>query len=238
MKLRAARYVEKGLALVSITALAAAKQEWPVGVWPSVDAIAPWYVVVFLVVGGVFSMSPLSEFLEHRKRPQRDVERRRIMKAYGAMLTKAAKAELPLSDPAIHVWRKGHVRLKRIVTYRLDEGNLLRQFAPKKGQGVAGLCWRDASPKGCDVEALATQLKDSQALASLPGDDVMNLTWESLRKVKHRGAVFAAPIMRRDKVVGVVSFDASSKYQELAKAGIPEDLNSLAASLTDSLEYL
>lgn len=241
MNTRTAQAIDRAISLISVVVLGASKQNWPGSFWTFANAAAPWNTAVLILAAGIFSFSPLTRRAEKKRIPIREIERRKILTAYGSMLERALSANLDISDPALHVWKVTKWKVKRLVTYRLSEGNQLRKFSPKKGIGVVGLAWRDAEEKSFDIEKLAFELdsKDKfEEVAERDGDAVMNLDWAAFARFRHRGAVFATPVMRREKVVGIVSFDASSRYSELAASGVPGELNKLAATLSDSMENL
>lgn len=241
MTVRAAQWVDRAVSVFSVVALAASNQNWPASLWEVANGVAPWTTVLLAVLASIFSLSPLTACSDRRRSPLREIERRKLLTSYGSMLEKAATVGLAISDPALHVWKVERLKLKRVVTYRLSEGNQLRRFSPKKGVGVVGLAWRDAEEKHFDVEALARRFdtrEKFEIFAARHGDEVMNLDWAAFTRFKHRGAVFASPVMRRERVVGVVTFDSSARYSELLAAGIPEELNKLAATLSDSMENI
>jgi hypothetical protein len=196
-----------------------------------------WQVVALIVAAAVIgAVSPLQSLakrghLDRRVRLQRDV-----LGKLGELVerTRLAQPALSPADPGLHVWKPKRrlwhpfsPRLERVGFYRLGNTPTTVSFSPEKGKGVVGLCWRDNSPKGVNVEALAARLTTptdfQREINSRGGDAVMNLSWEEFQRVKHRGAVFAAPVRSGgEKFLGCVSIDVKQGYEILIEQGIPK----------------
>jgi len=189
-----------------------------------------WQLVAIVSVGGFFgAFGPLQAWARRASLTRRVQLYRAILSKLGALIEMACKAVpgLPIADPGLHIWRprrslRHPVRgeLERVGFFRLGDSPTTRSFGPRRGVGVIGLCWRDNAPKSFDVTALATRLRtaaDFNAQRTEDRDVVMNFSWAEFQRVKHRGAVFAAPIRgRADRCIGCVSIDVSRGYTALS----------------------
>jgi len=218
------------------------EKKTPVAVERYFGRHASQLLAVIVVAGVVGALSPV-EALAKRSRVERKVQlRREVLTELGVLLAKAQLAcpGLDLGDPGLHVWRpRRSLRhplagsLRRVGFFRLGTTPVTVRFEPVRGVGVVGLCWRDDAVKAVDVEALATRLH-TEALfdaevASCGADAVMGLSWEKFNDVKHRGAVFAAPIRGRRGFIGCVSVDVSRGHDALVAQGLPAFAAGVAA---------
>ncbi|MEO8281985.1 MAG: hypothetical protein ABI568_01055 [Pseudarthrobacter sp.] len=240
--------MDKGIALSAIVALGAEKQQFPsAAFWAKTTLLgAAWIVPALLVVAAVFSLGPLTSRAESHLISSRTGLQRQILSTLGQMLTglEAQLARFDHSDVGLHIWklrRRGRAafrpRLQRIATYRLGGSVNLRDFQPRKGEGVVGLCWAKNEEVKFDVAALARRLTDSKVfqreVTTNGPQSVMGFTWEEFVTVRHRGAVLASPIRdKRGRFRGCVSLDLSDNFELLIKSGADSRLNELAELLS------
>jgi len=126
--------------------------------------------------------------------------------------------------------------LTRIATYRLGSTPATRSFAPGKGVGVVGLCWKRNEEVSVDVARLANELETEGQYETYRsqsgGDAVMNLPWRDFVRVRHRGAVFASPIRNgRGEFIGCISIDARDGFDSLFCDDFWHEVNSLCLLL-------
>jgi hypothetical protein len=199
--------------------------------WDSAAQQHPYLVILLLALVGVFGALTPVEALTARGRANNALNvRKHILARFGQIVDIARKVDPPLDidDLALHIWRiRRTVRhplrgvLKRAATYRLGVTPPNRPFAPPKGVGVVGLCWKYDEEREMDVAGLAGELTTEEKyvayVAEHGGDAVMNLTWAQFGRFAHRGAVFAHPIHNgQNTFIGCVSVDAGRGYAELA----------------------
>lgn len=206
------------------------------------------YVVILLIlIIGIFGAFTPFEAAAARSRVERKtLIRQQILIHFGRMLGIAAHASPPVEadDLGLHVWRIRRSlrhplagRLVRAATYRLGATPATRSFAPPKGVGVVGLCWKRNEEVHVDVAALALALPTDAEYAAFRGtngpDSVMGLSWEEFVRVRHRGAVFASPIRNgRGAFIGCISVDAKQSYAALANSKeFWHEINTLCALL-------
>lgn len=221
--------------------------------WAALVGTRPWFPILMLVLVGVFgALTPFEAWSERSRASQNVTIRRQTLTSFGHILrvvTDSAE-EINIRDVGLHVWRKRRTlsaplrgQLIRVATYRLGTTPVNRGFAPTKGVGVVGLCWKCDSEIGRDVEELSRKLttrEEFEAYAAENVEEVMNLDWETFQRVSHRGAVLATPIRNgRNKFVGCLSLDASHGYHTLNKDEIREEMNSLCVVLgQDGFEHV
>ena len=244
MRLGTAKTIDRTIVLVATIGLVGKEYSTPMG-WTKFTASHPNVVIALVVIAGVFgALAPVEQVALRNETPRRVSQLRSVLDNLGAFLktARAANASQQLDDLGLHVWRvrrslrhpKGF--LERVGSYRLGLGQMnVEGFRPPKGEGIVGLCWKANLPIGCDVEALAKDLVDKESFDSRRRDDassVMGFDWQEFQRVKHRGAVFAAPIRRgrKQRFAGCWSLDASNGYQELVAKGIESELNRMAAA--------
>jgi hypothetical protein len=214
--------------------------------WSAIRLGHPYLPIILLVIVGVFgALSPFESWSNRSLADRNVIMKRRILSSFGRLLdiSKAIQPALPTGDLALHVWRRQRTlrhplsgALKRIATYRMGTMPLNRSFTPGKGIGVSGLCWQKNRELGKDVTVLRAELTDEDTYDAYVRDHgpaaVMNLKWLEFENVKHRGAVFAAPIRNgHNRFVGCVSVDASWGYTELNTHEMWEEIGNLALAI-------
>jgi hypothetical protein len=247
MKLRTARFLDKGILLVATLLLAGRQYSIPSGSFWNQGLMAHKYVPLMLIVtAGVFGTLTPIETLSRRSRSERGVTLRRVILAtFGQLLELGRSVQPPLdvSDLGLHIWQKKRTlrrpitgELSRLSTYRLGSVPATRHIRPTKGVGVVGLCWQKDQEIGFNVAELAAQLSGRQEFDRYASDNgrdaVMGFSWEDFQRLSHRGAVFASPIRNGgSRFVGCISFDAERGYGELVSNRLWHQLNSLCMIL-------
>ena len=198
--------------------------------WDRVLGNHAYTVPILLATTGLFVVFTPVESLTARSRMARSVTtRQQILTAFGRLLElgRSVRPPLGISDLGLHVWaRRRTLRhpvsgvLIRIATYRVGTNPMNRPFAPPKGVGVVGLCWKNDHEVGIDVEQLAKSLSNEGEFDGYRekngSDAVMNLTWHQFKRINHRGAVFAFPIRDgRHRFIGCLSLDTSHGFAKL-----------------------
>ena len=231
MRLATARAVDRTAVLLFTVTLSANTYHVPSALfWERALGSHAYAVPILLAITGLFVVFTPVESLTARSRMTRNVTtRQQVLTAFGRLLELGRTVTPPLgiSDLGLHVWaRRRTLRhpvsgvLARIATYRVGTNPMNRPFAPPKGVGVVGLCWKYDHEVGIDVEQLANSLDDQDkfnAYRDKHGPDaVMNLTWDQFTRIRHRGAVFAFPIRDgRNRFVGCLSVDTSHGFATL-----------------------
>jgi hypothetical protein len=240
---RTGKIIDKSIVLVGGLALLANQSKTPES-WSNyvADHIQLQYALL-IVVGVVGALTPAEAYAVRSRGKERPKLQRKLLIGLGdfiALAEKRVKPPVGIEDVGLHSWAIkrtwshpiGGV-LKRTGTYRVG-GSLLTvgDFAPTKGIGVVGLCWKYNRESHYNVEGLATKLTTAaefEAYRRTHGDEsVMGFSWKEFDEVKHRGAVFAAPIRNGNRFVGCFSVDSRHGYDALLKAGIVELLNTFA----------
>jgi len=231
MRRKTSRLLDKSVLLIATVLLAANTYNVPSReVWETALNGRRYFLIIPLVIVGVFgALSPI-ETITSRSRGQRDVTiRRQILNSLGRLLDEGSKVSPPLgmSDLGVHIWRRRRTLkhplsgvLVRVGTYRVGTNPINKAFSPTKGVGVAGLCWKHDEEVAVDVEALRDRLSNEGEFNRYAEDNgpdsVMNFSWEQFNRLRHRGAVFATPIRNgRNKFVGCISVDASHGFDVL-----------------------
>ncbi|MBA9002711.1 hypothetical protein [Thermomonospora cellulosilytica] len=241
MRSNVARGIDRSVILLATVVLASKQYEFPSeSLWSSSGNGTAALVIGLIVVAGVFgALSPLETYAQRATLGRRVAMRRQILTAFGQLVSLAAAAGVPISDPALHVWRRKRTlqhpvrgELIRVATYRLGSAPATRSIRPTPGVGVVGLCWRRNQEVGENVERLAARLPDEQsyeAYRQANGPDaVMGFSWADFTRYRHRGAVFASPIRNtRGGFIGCVSFDAERGYDDLDCHRMWHELNML-----------
>lgn len=242
MRERTGKIIDKSVLLAGTIGLLGNQNKWP-DWWSTYLGKHSWLLVLILGFAGFFGAITPAEAIANRSRADHRARlQRQLLTGLGEFinLARAIRPEVDLDDVGLHTWRvKRSVRhpsgvLKRTGTYRLGGGlQTVGQFAPKKGKGVVGLCWKYNQDKSCNVERLTRSLPtpvEFESCRQLDGDAVMNFSWQEFQSVSHRGAVFAAPIRSGGRFVGCFSVDCSRGYDELVQGGLVQRLNTLTQS--------
>lgn len=247
MRRTSARAVDRIVVLAGSLCLAGSAYGVPsASFWSMVSRHHPYVLVALVAVVGIFgALSPFESWSNRSLADRNVMMKRRILSSFGRLLdiSKAVQPPLPTGDLALHIWQRRHTLrhpisgvLQRVATYRMGTMPTNRTFVPAKGVGVIGLCWQRDHELGRDVTALAGALTDEAAFSAYVDQHgpaaVMNLTWTEFDRVRHRGAVFAAPI--RDghtRFVGCVSVDASWGHQVLDTHELWEEIGNLALAI-------
>ncbi|WP_190090947.1 hypothetical protein [Streptomyces melanogenes] len=214
--------------------------------WTDLSDGRPFVIVTLICIIGIFgAFTPFQALSERKRVERRSAIRQEILTHYGKMLCLAVRAQPPveLQDLGLHIWRirrslrhPVHGYLQRVATYRLGSTPTTRTFAPPKGVGVVGLCWKRNSEVSMDVEKLAADLSDQEKFeayrAAHGAEAVMGFDWAEFQRVRHRGAVFAGPIRGGTGTFrGCVSVDASRGHDSLAVRALWDEINSLCSRL-------
>jgi hypothetical protein len=214
--------------------------------WSDAMLQHPYAVVALVCTVGVFgALTPFQSYSGRLKVERRSVVRQQVLAHFGKMLAVARRAQPPIEtgDLGLHIWQiqrslrhplRGYLR--RIVTYRLGNTPTTRAFAPTKGVGVVGLCWKRNEEVSFNVRELASRLTDRQGFENYRAaeglDAVMGLTWEEFQRVSHRGAVFASPIRSRSgDFIGCVSVDARHGHDAMNVDDFWHEVNSLCSRI-------
>jgi hypothetical protein len=202
----------------------------------------PYFLVILLVIVGLFGTSTPVETLSRRARQGRAVAlRSQILITFGQLLDigETVQPRIEISDLGLHIWQLQHTlrhpwrgELVRLATYRLGSTPRTRPFRPTKAVGVVGLCWELDSEVGMNVEDLARRFPDKESFTAFRDERgaqaVMGFSWTEFHRFRHRGAVFASPVRNsRSKFVGCISFDAARGYDELNRHRMWHELNTL-----------
>lgn len=243
MRSTVARGIDRSVILLATVVLASKQYEFPSkSLWPSAGTGEAALVVTSIIVAGVFGvLTPFETFSHRAVLGRRVAMRRQVLTAFGQLLSLAAAADppVPISDPALHVWRRKRTvkhpvrgELIRIATYRLGSAPATRSIRPTLGVGVVGLCWRRNQEVGENVERLVARLPDEESFETYRQahgvEAVMGFSWAEFCRYRHRGAVFASPIRNaRSNFIGCVSFDAAHGYDDLDCHRMWHELNTL-----------
>jgi hypothetical protein len=238
-----AKLIDRVVLLAATVLLAARQYDFPSKeFWSDVTTGRPYVVPVLVTVIGIFgAFTPFQGHVARRRVERRAAIRRQILERFGKMLAGVRRVRPPLDigDLGLHVWRVRrslrhpvYGRLTRVATYRLGSTPATRSFTPAMGVGVVGLCWACNAEAKFDVEKLASELpteRDFDAYRAVHGStSVMGLTWTEFQRLKHRGAVFAAPIRNGlGAFVGCVSVDAGHGFTYLDTKVFWNEINSL-----------
>jgi hypothetical protein len=211
--------------------------------WDSAAQQQPYLVIMLLALVGIFGALTPVEALTAQARADNALNvRKHILAGFGQIVDIARKVDPPLdiNDLALHIWRIRRTPrhpvsgvLVRAATYRLGVTPPNRPFAPPKGVGVVGLCWKHDEEREMDVAALARSLDTEEKYVAYAaehgGDAVMNLTWAQFARFAHRGVVFAHPIHNgQNRFIGCVSVDASRGHAELAGSRMQREMGVLS----------
>ncbi|MYW05390.1 hypothetical protein [Streptomyces sp. SID3343] len=202
-------------------------------------------LVLICTIGVFGALTPCQALVKRSLTAARTATRNEILTHLGGVLKIATKGSSPIDigDVALYIWRvrrsvrhPWHGRLERVAAYRLGNVQPTRSFAPPKGVGVVGLCWKENAEQKKNVERLAVRLAtagDFESHRNAHGEDaVMGLSWLDFTRVRHRGAVFATPIRNRaGNFVGCISVDARTGYDVLAVPEFWQEINSLSQTL-------
>lgn len=243
MRLSVAKGVDRTVILLATVALVSNQYDFPSkSFWESLEDAQPVVLITLIVVAGMFgALSPFETYSRHSTLGRRVALRRQILTAFGQLLELGAAADppVPISDPALHIWRKRRTlqhplrgELVRVATYRLGSTPVTRTIRPTRGVGVVGLCWQLNQEVGENVERLAAQVPDEQSFEDYRqrhgAAAVMGFSWQEFTRYRHRGAVFASPIRNaRSNFIGCVSFDAAHGYDALDCQRLWHELNAL-----------
>lgn len=247
MKRSAARATDRIILLGATLSLAGHTYHVPsADFWQNLSQHVPYALVILLAIVGVFGALTPFETWATRSLVNRSVDlKRQILSTFGKLLDIARGVDPPLArgDLALHIWRRQRTPshplsgvLKRVATYRMSATPNNRSFSPPKGVGVVGLCWqynretsRDVTPL---VRELDTKARFDECRRTMGREAVLGLNWTQFNDVKHRTAVFAAPIRNgRGRFVGCVSVDAERGYDVLNRWELVEELGSLALAI-------
>jgi len=126
--------------------------------------------------------------------------------------------------------------LKRLSSYRMASHPATRAFAPARGVGAVGLCWKRDREVSFDVAPLVESLDDEAKFddyVKRHGEEaVMNLKWKEFKEFTHRTALFVTPIRSgRNKFVGCVSVDSSRGYDVLDRRELLEEMTNLGLAI-------
>jgi hypothetical protein len=237
---RTGKIIDKSIVLVGGLALLANQSKTPAW-WSIYVGKHAWLqYALLIVVGMVGAVTPAESFATRSRAKTLQKLQRRLLIGLGGFISLAeehVKPQIELEDVGLHTWIVKRTWkhpldgvLKRSGTYRIG-GNLLTvgNFAPIKGKGVIGLCWKHNGESHCNVEGLAMKLITPTDFEEYRqghgGDAVMNLSWNEFNEVKHRGAVFAAPVRNGERFVGCFSVDCCHGYDALVRGGIVQRLN-------------
>lgn len=239
---RTGKIIDKSVVLVGSLALLANQSKTPAW-WSAYLGEHVWLQYALLIIVSVAAVTPAESFAARSGAKVRPKLQRQLLIGLGDFISLAVNVVRPpveSQDVGLHTWMvkrtwKHPFRgvLIRTGTYRIG-GSVLTvgNFAPTKGKGVVGLCWKNNREHHCNVEDLATKLTTPAAFEKYRqqygGDAVMNFSWDDFQEVKHRGAVFAAPVRSGVRFVGCVSVDCRYGYDALVRAGIVELLNTFA----------
>ncbi|MEU5068827.1 hypothetical protein [Streptomyces virginiae] len=242
-----AKLLDRTLLLVASVSMVARQYAFPSkSFWDPIWSGRPYIPIILIIVIGLFgAFTPFQSFVENRRKDSKAAIRQEILNHYGKLTAIALQVNPPiaLQDLGLHVWRirrslrhPVHGFLQRVATYRLGTTPATRTFAPPKGTGVVGLCWKRNEEVSMDVEELADRLGDQEAFelhqATHGAESVMGLTWTDFQRVRHRGAVFASPIRGRGGTfLGCVSLDASKGHDSLDIPDVWHEINSLCSRL-------
>jgi hypothetical protein len=247
MRPTTAKVVDRAILLVATLCLAAWQYDAPSeDFWSSVLRDRGYLIPLMIVVISVFgAFTPFEAYAEKTRMGRHAAVRQQILAHFGRLLAVAIRAQPPIviGDLGLHVWRVRRTlrhpltpRLARVTTYRLGTTPAMRPFSPGKGVGVVGLCWKWNREISVDVTTLSTAVPDEASFAAyreVEGPDaVMGLSWEQFKDVRHRGAVFAAPIRDGQQTfAGCVSVDAGHGYASLNDDALWHEMNSLCVML-------
>lgn len=235
-----AKVIDRTVLFVAAACIVARQYDVPSkAFWVSTLRGREYLVLVLIGIISFFGVfTPFDALVARSRVARRTALRQQILAHFGRLLMIAGRAEPPIevSDLGLHVWRVRRGRLARVATYRLGMTPATRPFAPRRGVGVVGLCWQRNGEVSVDVEQLALHLRDKSDFATYRvthgADAVMGLSWPEFVDVRHRGAVFAAPIRNgRHAFVGCVSVDAGRGYTSLDNNDLWHQLNSLCVIL-------
>lgn len=247
MRSPTAKLLDRLILLVATVIMAARQYHVPSkSFWEQAADEADYLPLVLICTIGIFgALTPFQALVKRSLTADRTATRNEILTHFGSILKIATKGTSPIDigDVALHVWRIRrsarhplHGRLARVATYRLGNAQTTRTFAPAKGVGVIGLCWKENAEQKKNVEQMVVRLAtpaDFETYRSAHGvDAVMGLSWREFTRVSHRGAVFATPIRNRaGGFVGCISVDARNGYTVLAVPDFWQEINSLSQTL-------
>lgn len=214
--------------------------------WSETLQERPYALVGLVCTVGVFgAFTPFQAYLSGQKVERRSVVRQQVLAHFGKMLAVArnARPSIETGDIGLHIWLirrsfrhplRGYLR--RVATYRLGSTPTTRSFAPTKGVGVVGLCWKRNEEVSFDVQKLASRLTDREKFDTYRADEgadaVMGFTWSEFQRVSHRGAVFASPIRGRSgEFIGCISVDARCGHDAMNVDDFWHEVNSLCSRL-------
>ncbi|MGY2082865.1 hypothetical protein [Blastococcus sp. SYSU DS0539] len=235
MSARTGRLIDQILAIAATVTLALYGAKKPAALQAYFDRNT-WQLITIIVLAGIIAVVKPFETFAKRGRIARNVQLQRdLLSKLGQLVEKAGRVDstISMSDPGMHIWKPRRSlrspisgRLDRVGFYRLGTTPVTLSFTPRKGVGVVGMCWEANAPQQVDVEALASRIAtraEFEAQVATQGKaSVMNFTWDEFDRVRHRGAVFAAPIRgRRDKFLGCVSIDVSRGFNGLVAQDVP-----------------
>ncbi|MFF8313496.1 hypothetical protein ACF05W_00545 [Streptomyces lydicus] len=255
MRSLTAKLMDRSILLVATIGMVARQYDFPSKkVWTDALDDRPYALLGLICVIGIFgAFTPFQSYAGRKKVERRSAVRQQVLTHFGKMLAVARQAQPPIEtgDLGLHIWRIRrsfrhplHGYLQRAATYRLGSTPTTRSFAPTKGVGVVGLCWKRNEEVSIDVQELASRLTDQATFDAHRdregADAVMGFTWTEFQRVAHRGAVFASPIRGGGgDFIGCVSIDARHGHDSMNVDDFWHEVNSLCSRLGhDDLDHL
>ncbi|MEU1052739.1 hypothetical protein [Streptomyces sp. NPDC005876] len=247
MRKLTAKLTDRLILLAATLGLVARQYGFPsTDFWDRASHERPYLHVALVCVVGVFgALTPFEAYSEREKGERRAVLRQQVLTHFGKLLDITRRVQPPTEtgDLGLHVWLiRRSLRhplsgyLSRVATYRLGSTPTTRSFAPTKGVGVVGLCWKRNQEVSCDVQTLTAQLTNRQRFEAYRGeqgsDAVMGFTWSEFVRVSHRGAVFASPIRgHKGAFIGCISVDAKHGHDAMNTDDFWHEVNSLCSRI-------
>lgn len=247
MRTLTAKIADRSILLGATLGLAARQYDMPnKPFWTETAQERPYVLLGLICTVGLFgAFTPFQEYASRQRAERRSLVRQQVLQHFGKMLVVAKTAQPPVEtgDLSLHVWlirrslrHPWHGYLRRVATYRLGSTPTTRSFAPVKGEGVVGLCWKSNREVSYDVQKMAGQLRTKQQFEThrdaAGADAVMGFSWSGFQRVSHRGAVFASPIRNRNgDFIGCVSVDARHGHDAMNVDDFWHEVNSLCSRL-------
>ncbi|WP_329382653.1 hypothetical protein [Streptomyces sp. NBC_01716] len=247
MKTITAKIADRSILLGATLGLAARQYDVPnKPFWSETAQERPYILLALICTVGLFgAFTPFQEHANRQRAERRSVVRQQVLQHFGKLLVIAGTARPPVetADLGLHIWLirrslrhpwRGYLR--RVATYRLGSTPTTRSFAPIRGVGVVGLCWKRNGEVSYDVQKMAGQLTNQQEFETRRDtagpDAVMGFSWAGFQRVSHRGAVFASPIRNRNgDFIGCISVDARHGHDAMNVDGFWHEVNSLCSRL-------
>ncbi|WP_330173976.1 hypothetical protein OG875_10590 [Streptomyces sp. NBC_01498] len=247
MKTLTAKIADRSVLLAATLGLAARQYDVPNELfWSETTEERPHVLLALICTVGLFgALTPFQAYASRQRAERRSVVRHQVLLHFGKMLVVARNARPPVEtgDLSLHIWLirrslrhpwRGYLR--RVATYRLGSTPITRSFAPVRGVGVVGLCWKRNGEVSYDVRTLAGELTNRQEFdtrrATAGADAVMGFSWSEFQRVSHRGAVFASPIRDRSgDFIGCISVDARHGHDDMDVDDFWHEVNSLCSRL-------